>query len=161
LYLLFDLIIILHRKAAQSNLTQQDCTPLKQELTALSNLLEVFIGSLPLVMVGESSSSMESQSPSERTRRILVVHSIIGAATIRLHTPFGAGGQSDFSRKRRLNAAREIFGNLIASRGSYTSGRSLTSVVSAGWLNPIIGVGLIYFTHGTVRLTCCSCSLPG
>ena len=150
----------LHRKAAQSNLTQQNCAPLQQELTALSNLVEVFIGSLPPVMVGESSST-KSQPPSEHTRRILIVHSTIAAAAIRLHTPFGAGGQSEFSRKRRLDAARAIFGNLIASRGSYTSGRSLTSVVSAGWLNPIIGVGLIYFTHGTVRLTCCSCSLPG
>lgn len=123
-----------------------------QEFTALSNLLDVHISSLPPV-IPNGPPSMESQQLSERTRRMLIVHSIVGAAAIRLHTPFAADGRSETSRRRKLDAARAVLGNLVAARGSNTAGRP--SIGSAGWLNPIIGVGHGSFSRRIVLLTSC------
>ena len=110
-----------------------------QEFTALSNLLDAQIACLPPVA---SSPNATGRSPTERTRRVLVTHCILGAAIIRLHTPFAVAGRSESSRKKKIDGAKEVLGNVIDVRPRSSSPQAQTA--SAGWLNPVVGVSSIF-----------------
>ncbi|KAF9523180.1 hypothetical protein CPB83DRAFT_898999 [Crepidotus variabilis] len=118
--------------SALSRPDQQNIGPILQEFTTLANLLDAQIACLPPIT---SSPSTARLPPTERTRRVLVTHSILGAAMIRLHTPFAAGGRSESSRRKKIDGAKEILGNLLSVRPH----RSNPPLAQVGWLNPVVG----------------------
>jgi len=100
-------------------------SPLFQEFTNLSALLDVVIGSLPFT----DPQAIVRMTNAEQARRLCVAYTVLSVATIRLHTPFAFSGRSESSTRKRITSARTVLEIIVAVRGRGT-----------GYLNPIIGV---------------------
>lgn len=133
----------------------QDIGLLLEEYSTLSNLLHRQLEQILLFDIANSSSSEAPGPPDERTRRIIVTKSILGAAIIRLHGPTIVNGSNEASA-RRTHAAKTILGALIDAGGRYSSS-DVTG--RAGWLNPIIGVSIGHVPARTLLTETCTIQL--
>lgn len=106
--------------------TQADFQPLMQEFGTYTALLDSVFTQLP---PGNAHTILSSARSSERGRRLAVAYTLLHLAVLVLHGPFAYAGRSDTSRHQRVASARQIMEMAIALR-----------TMSAGYLNPIIGV---------------------
>lgn len=110
-------------------------TPLLKDFKIAYILIDVEIDSLPPVPVPTISASGTCLPLTENARRLLLIHSILGAAAIHIHTAFSKSGLCAGSKIRRINGAKRIFESLIVARGEGPVDQHII-----GRLNPIIGV---------------------
>ncbi|CAA7263447.1 unnamed protein product [Cyclocybe aegerita] len=123
-----------HNLNAQTN--PQSIQSALQEFTSLSNILDAQTAAMP---PATAASLHPTRLPSiERARRLVVAHSMLDAAAIRLHAPFAADGRSESSRRKRVGAARSVLEGTLALRG-----RLAQAGHPAGWIDPIIGTAWI------------------
>ena len=112
-------------------------TPILKDFKIAYVLIDVEIDSLPPVPAPTMSASGVCLPLTEDARRLLLIHSILGAAAIHIHTAFSKSGLCAGSKIRRINGAKRIFESLLIARGAGPVNQR-----TIGRLNPIIGVSL-------------------